>query len=93
MLHNIFLHQCGAFFGGHSVLDHARNPTAVMKGGERFEDEERKLDYAGLLTSLAGFAITQAQSWVSEQQMSMMVDEKIEEALAKRDENEDDEES
>lgn len=47
----------------------------------------------GLLTSLAGFAITQAQSWVSEQQMSMMIDEKIEGALAKRDENEDDEES
>lgn len=47
----------------------------------------------GLLTSLAGFVITQAQSWVSEQQMSMMIDEKIEEALAKRDENEDDEES
>lgn len=47
----------------------------------------------GLITSLAGFAITQAQSWVSEQQMSMMIDEKIEEALAKREENEESEES
>lgn len=46
----------------------------------------------GLITSLAGFAITQAQSWVSEQQMSMMIDEKIEEALAKRDEEEEKEE-
>lgn len=46
----------------------------------------------GLITSLAGFAITQAQSWVSEQQMSMMIDEKIEEALAERDKKEDEEE-
>lgn len=46
----------------------------------------------GLITSLAGFAITQAQSWVSEQQMSMMIDEKIEEALAKREEDEEQEE-
>lgn len=45
----------------------------------------------GLATSMAGFAITQAQSWVSDQQMSMMIDEKIEEALAKRDENEEEE--
>lgn len=39
----------------------------------------------GLVTSLAGFAITQVQGWVSDQQMSVMVEEKIEEALAKRD--------
>lgn len=42
----------------------------------------------GLVTSLAGFAITQVQSWVSEQQMSAMIDEKIDEALAKRGEEE-----
>lgn len=42
----------------------------------------------GLVTSLAGFAITQVQSWVSEQQMSAMIDEKIEEALANRDKEE-----
>lgn len=46
----------------------------------------------GLITSLAGFAITQAQSWVSEQQMNMMIDEKIEEALANRDKDEEEEE-
>lgn len=42
----------------------------------------------GLVTSLAGFAITQVQSWVSEQQMNAMIDEKIEEALANRDKEE-----
>lgn len=47
----------------------------------------------GLVTSLAGFAITQVQSWVSEQQMSAMIDEKIEEALANRDKEEEVEES
>jgi hypothetical protein len=45
----------------------------------------------GLVASLAGFAVTQAQNWISEQEMSMMIDEKIEEALAKREES--DEES
>lgn len=47
----------------------------------------------GLVTSLAGFAITQVQSWVSEQQMSAMIDEKIQEALANRDKEEEVEES
>lgn len=42
----------------------------------------------GLAASLAGFAITQVQSWVSEQQMNAMIDEKIDEALAKREEEE-----
>lgn len=46
----------------------------------------------GLVTSLAGFAITQVQSWVSEQQMSAMIDEKIDEALTKREEEEETEE-
>lgn len=55
-------------------------------------DKGKWITLIGLATSLAGFAITQVQSWVSEQQMSAMIDEKIDEALAKRDEEEEVEE-
>ena len=47
--------------------------------------KEYWITLAGLGTSLAGFVLTLAQNWVSEQQMNQMIDEKIEEALAKRD--------
>lgn len=54
--------------------------------------KEYLITLAGLGTSLVGFALTLAQNWVSEQQMDMMIDEKIEEALAKRDKEDEKEE-
>ena len=45
----------------------------------------------GLVTTVIGMAASLLSDWVSEQKMNERIDEKVNEALAKRDEDENDE--
>jgi hypothetical protein len=63
-----------------------------MKGGKRFmKSKTNMIKVLGLVTTVIGMAASLLSDWVSEQKMNERIDEKVNEALAKRDEEENEE--